>query len=488
MNRMICILTVSALTFLPLAAEEIQFFGNGDFSKELGLYGYGQGKHAFSSDRNTTVKWESLAGYMRIALTGNAEKGRVRIRSYHSARLPAGLRLQISVKMRGRGKVQFEVANTGIRTQWTALTEQWQEYKLSLDCSHSCIGSIHNLFLHLENRSAYVELDDLTISAVTFDGLIVPPVGALAVKPGSIVPEQTFHVYPRDLRGSFLLCAPGSVKPVRSPAEALLGKVTYPAFTAEKEGVYRLVFTTGGVSAMRDIVVMPEAELAELEKAAQKVDLKGKPLRMLWLADSLTDNDRDHNHAAITAGLLNKYNPGLITFRNAGIGGDISRNLQYRLESDRPVLRKYMYDGIWQETYDMIFISLGQNDTVAYSKTQFRKPRLPVKQVEEHLRAVIRIIRKNSKARIVIVSGFSTPVNTSPNYRFGIPGLVENYNNSARKVALENGAEYFDLYNILKNYSNEEKLCFYKEDLVHLSLAGHRFAALQYLKFLSSKN
>ena len=456
---MICILTVSALAFSHLAAEEIHFFGNGDFSKELGLYGYGQGKHAFSADRNTMVKWESLTGYMRIALTENAEKGRARIRSYHSARLPAGLQLQVRVKMRGIGKARFEVANTGIRTQWATLTDQWQEYKLSLDCSNSCIGSVHNLFLHLEDRSAYVELDDLTITAVTFDGLIVPPVGALVVKPGNIVPKQTFHVYPRDLRGHFLLCSPGSAKTVRSPAEALLGKVTHPGFTAEEEGVYRLIFTTGGISAMRDIVVIPEADLVELENAAQKVDLKGKPLRMLWLADSLTDNDRDHNHAAITAGLLNKYNPGLITFRNAGIGGDTSRNLQYRLESDHPVLRKYMYDGIWQETYDIIFISLGQNDTVAYSKTQFKKPRLPVKQVEDHLRAVIRIIRKKSKARIVIVSGFSTPVNTSPNYRFGIPGLVENYNNCAQKVALENGAEYFDLYNILKNCSKRPVPC-----------------------------
>jgi len=71
----------------------------------------------------------------------------------------------------------------------------------------------------------------------------------LTVKPGTVIPEQVFKVYPRDLKGRFLFSAPDKINtPQIMPAASYLGKVTFPGFTAEKEGFYRITFATGGAS------------------------------------------------------------------------------------------------------------------------------------------------------------------------------------------------------------------------------------------------
>lgn len=475
----------SALASLTLCADEIHFFGGGDFS-EKGIYGYGTG--AFSPGRGTAVTWEEKEGFMRISLKGGAAEGRAGIRFFNTARNPAGLNFHLRMRMRGKGKVEFERTGTGIRSGWVELTPTWEVRHLFLDGSRSNDASFDRMNLLLKGEGGFVELDDLTVTVNAFDGLIVPPVGALAVRLGENVPAQTFRVYPRDLRGRFLFSEPGALTaPSEFPAAAEGGEVVFPGFKAEKEGFYRVTFTTGGVSAMRDVAVMPERELAALEDAAKKVDLKGKRLRILYLADSLTDFERDHNHAAITAGMLEKFNPGRVTFRNAGIGGDLSRYVQWRLNVSgirQKVMRRYMYDEILHESYDIIFISLGQNDTVTFPSSRYKDAQLPVKWVDRDLRAVVTSLKRNTGARVVLVSGFSTPVNLNKAFRFGVPELVEAYNACAEKAAEDLGAEYFDIYNILKVFGDEEKRKFFNADLVHLSPAGHRFVALKYLEYL----
>ena len=484
MNKFIA--CVSALTVLTLHAESVHFFGGGDFT-EKGIYGYGAA--TFSPSMKTIVKWNEADGFMHVELQKGADLGRAGIKFYNSVKVPAGLKFDIRFRARGNGKIWFERGNSSIKTRQTALTGEWKLYNLTLDCSKNNEELFNTVYLYLHGKDAAVDLDDLTITASAFDTLIMPPTGAMVVKTGSQVPEQLFNVYPRDVKGNFLFSAPGELKkPSVTPAESSLGKVTFPGFTAEKEGFYRVTFTTGGVSALRDVVVAPEAEVKALEEAAGKVDLQGKPLRILYLADSLSDFERDHNHAAITAGMLEKYNPGMVTFRNAGIGGDLARYIQWRLNTvpeKQSVMRRYMYDEIWAGKYDIIFISVGQNDTLAFARHNFKEPQLPLRWTESYLRDIVTALKKKTDARIVLVSGFSTPENNNKSLRFGVPELVEDYNRRARKVAGEFGVEFFDIYSEFKKFSNEEKLKLYNSDLVHLSPAGHRMTALKYLEYLA---
>jgi lysophospholipase L1-like esterase len=262
-----------------------------------------------------------------------------------------------------------------------------------------------------------------------------------------------------------------------------MGKATYRSFTAGQEGFHRIAYTSGGASAIRDFVITPQEEINVLEAAAKKVDLKGKPMRILYLADSLSDNDRDHNHASLTAGLLDKFNPGMVTYRNAGVGGDQIGRIFSRLKS-RGGYRGYVYDALWDEQYDLIIIFVGQNDTVAFKETNFSKPQLSLERVNEAMRGTIDFIRKRSNARIIITSGVSTPPSLLPHYKFGIPQHVEAFNACVQKIAADCNVEFLDLYTPLKAIPDEKKIELFVPDRVHLSLKGHRFVALKVLEYL----
>ena len=484
MNKFIA--CVSALTVLTLHAESVHFFGGGDFT-EKGVYGYGAA--TFSPSMKTIVKWNEADGFMHVELHKGADFGRATIKFYNSVKTPCGLKFQIRFRAKGSGRIMFERDKSSIRTAWANLSNEWKIYDLTLDCSKNNIELFNVIYLYLNGKNAAVDLDDLTITATVSDTIIVPPAGALTVKPGVAIPEQVFKVYPRDLKGNFLFSEPGKLNvPQLTPAASYLGKVSFPGFTAEKEGFYRITFATGGVSAFRDVVVAPAAEVDALEAAAQKVDLQGKPLRICYLADSLTDFERDHNHAAITVGMLEKYNPGMVTCRNAGIGGDLTRYINWRLNTaaaKQVCMRRYMYDAIWDEEFDIIFISVGHNDTVTFARSNFKDPQLPIRWIPGFFDEIISALKKKTNARIVLVSGFSTPVNNHTSVRFGVPELISQYNDCARKAAEKHGVEYFDIYSEFAKFTNDEKLKLYNSDLIHLSPAGHRMTALKYLEYLA---
>ena len=468
-------------TLLPviLTAEVYEFFRQGDFNRQAI---YGSGSRAFFFNRNTASQWNKEAGFMSFSLKNDQQPGLIYSFLRNSFREYNGVEFTVNVKLRGKGTVNFSFTGEYPGPE-IVLTEQWENHTFSLQ---SKLGPVLLLMINMKPGTAF-DMDNLSVSVINDALTIMPPTGALVVKPGSTVPEQTFRIFPNDARGKFLTYSSADKKSTRTPAVSCGGKAVFPSFTAGKEGYFRIAFATRGTAAFRDVVIAPDAEVDALENAAKQVNLNGKPLRILYLGDSLTDHDRGFNHPSVAAGVLDKFNPGMVFFRNAAIGGDETCKVANRL-TNREIYCGARYDALWDEQYDIVFIMLGQNDTVTFSKTDFKKPHVSLADVEKYMRLIVQEVRKNTDAKIIISSGFSTPVSTSQSHRFGVPEFVEPYNACAKKIADEYGAEYLDLYSVFKAIPEEEKIKLFLADKTHLTQAGHRFTALQILKFLASKN
>ena len=471
----------AALAAFTLCADHTEFFDAGDFDTKAP---YGSGANGISVGGNSTKTWNEKEGTVKIALKPGKSGAIALFRLNGTTRLICSLDITIRAKMRGMGKVRFEFSEnpkSKAHSRTVTLTEKWQDLTLQLPSTE---GDATLLILRLMGENAWVELDRLSVQSCHDETLIQAPVGALVVKPKSTVPPQIFTAAPMDVKGKFCRHDEVGDKHLETPAETLAGKVAYPAFTAAADGHHRIVFTTGGSNAVRDVIVAPAAEVDALNAAAKKVDLKGKPMRILYLADSLTDYNRHRNHPAILTGLLAQYNPGKVMFHNAACGGDQNVRIAARL-ADRGVYRGYMYDELWKRKYDVIILFLGQNDTVAFKESNYTKPQFSIAKVDSAMRTIIAAVKKhNPGARIIITSGVSTPVSKNPAYHFGVPELVEAYNECAAKVAKETGAEYLDYYTPMKAIPEEEKVKLFVADRVHLSPAGHRYIALKTLEYL----
>lgn len=211
------------------------------------------------------------------------------------------------------------------------------------------------------------------------------------------------------------------------------------------------------------------------------------PRSWLFLGDSLTDYDRGRNYADILAGLL----PYDWKLKNAGIGGDDTERLLKRLRGE-PVLRSDMYDGLFGEQPDRVFIFLGGNDTKTPSDSDYQIAVTPPGRQEELLREIIHIIRNRTKTEITLINAASSYFpyqqekavamlrNGISHNLFGMDKHIRNFNQVNQKLATELRLDYLDIYSITANHPDKRHL-FLPDDGVHLSLAGHACVAEQIL-------
>lgn len=292
--KKICLFLMPFLTTAMLYADVIEFFDEGDFSRSCQ---YGSGNNAFLTDSNIVYSWDPKAGTMKFALKEGRQAGIIMARMHRTATHHAGLDFIVKARMRGQGYIRFQIDEQK-SPQRITLTEKWKD----------CSGTVSNtaserlmLVIWLSGKNAHVELDNLSLTVINQYTVIMPPSpGALLTAPGSVVPAQKFKVYPNDVKGKFIHYTSSDRKRSTLKTDSELYQAIYPSFTAGKEGYHRIIYSSGGKSASRDIVIAPAEEIAAFEKAAKAIDLQDKPMRMLYLGDSLTDFDRGFNHASIT--------------------------------------------------------------------------------------------------------------------------------------------------------------------------------------------
>ena len=265
------------------------------------------------------------------------------------------------------------------------------------------------------------------------------------------------------------------------------------------KGIIELSASAKGVHASAYIDVENPAEYDKTDAIAKKVKLPAK-LNILVIGDSLSDFYRGQNYIDRLSFWLNKYNPDKVSVRNAGVGGDYVRRVEERLAGTIPgarhAYRHDMYDNLFAQPYDLIFIFLGQNDTRSLRTQKFEKPLMSPEQQEKGLRSILDFIGKRSKAKVILIS-------PSPSYAqlfedrsakmapgaemvmYGKKDLVDQYDEVNRKVCKELNLDYVDILTPMRRAKDLKSL--YVADGVHLSPEGGRMIADELLKYFAEK-
>ena len=265
------------------------------------------------------------------------------------------------------------------------------------------------------------------------------------------------------------------------------------------KGLIELSASAKGVHASAYIDVENPAEYDKTDAAAKKVKLPAK-LNILVIGDSLSDFYRGQNYLDRLSFWLNKYNPDKVTVRNAGVGGDYVQRVEERLAGTVPgarhAYRQNMYDDLFAQSYDLIFIFLGQNDSRSRRTQKFEKPLMSPEQQEKGLRSILDFIGKRSKAKVILIS-------PSPSYAklfearsakmapgaemvmFGKKELVDQYDAVNRKLCKELNLDYVDILTPMRGVKDLKSL--YVSDGVHLSPEGGKLIADELLNYFAEK-
>lgn len=265
------------------------------------------------------------------------------------------------------------------------------------------------------------------------------------------------------------------------------------------KGIIELSASAKGVHASTYIDVENPAEYDKTDAIAKRVKLPAK-LNILVIGDSLSDFYRGQNYIDRLSFWLNKYNPDKVSVRNAGVGGDYVRRVEERLAGTIPgarhAYRQNMYDNLFAQPYDLIFIFLGQNDTRSLRTQKFEKPLMSPEQQEKGLRSILDFIGKRSKAKVILIS-------PSPSYAqlfedrsakmapgaemvmYGKKDLVDQYDEVNRKLCKELNLDYVDILTPMRRAKDLKSL--YVADGVHLSPEGGRMIADELLKYFAEK-
>ncbi|MGI5924876.1 MAG: SGNH/GDSL hydrolase family protein [Lentisphaeria bacterium] len=389
------------------------------------------------------------------------------------------------------GKPPYEYA---WQEEGTTLTDSWQKVSYTIDLSRRVANALAMVVELRGEGAAY--LDDVSLETVVQPGAFVTAASRHLVLPVGKAEDLVLTTQPQT--PVFVSVVKGKDAPVghelTSSAE---GKLIVPGawFVSAEPVNCRIAACSGGAAAQVDVTFVTAESFAHSLGLAKSVALT-KPLQILYLGDSLTDFDRGMNYCDKVDFWLNQAFPGLASFHNAGVGGDYITRMEDRIYG-RPAHRREMYDDLWKENYDLIFIFLGHNDTKTTAQSELKVPVVPPEAQDASFRKVVALIRQQSQAPIVFISGasmveeicrrnYEKALPTRPNSTiFGLPEHVEAFNEVLQKLGKELGIAYLDVYTPMKNHPDKPSL-FYPSDGIHLSTAGHAFVADAILEALAA--
>ncbi len=235
-----------------------------------------------------------------------------------------------------------------------------------------------------------------------------------------------------------------------------------------------------------------KGDTAVFDAAAKDIKLT-KPVRILYLGDSLTHFDIGHNHADKTGYFLNKYNPGKAEVWNYACGGDDIERVVQRLDGKAPGRWKDRYNDLWNRPYDWAFVFLGHNDTKASSARNHAEAVVPPEKQKVLYEILIARLKSKGVERIILISPTSSNFELCKalsdktervHNRFGDPKHLEAFAAVLKELAQKHHLEYMDIYTPMKAFPGKAGLL-NPRDGVHLTAAGHDFIALETLKYLS---
>ncbi len=295
---------------------------------------------------------------------------------------------------------------------------------------------------------------------------------------------------------------------VLEPKEWAKGKASYEIAIPDemKLGYAALELEAPSVSrkTVAQLDILEKERFERLDALATSISLQ-RPLRILYLGDSLTAQQAGSNHVDKLHFWLEKYHPGKTTFYNAAVGGDAIRTVWRRFQhllnpAKAPQYQQELYEGIFAFQPDVIFIFLGHNDTKATSRSGLTQPWIRFEVQEQSFRSVLALLKEKTSAEVVLISSVSPDLEVTRKraatsaakgretyHLHGVPALMERYNEQLKRIADEYGLDYVDVYTPTKNHPDKASL-FNPHDGVHLTAEGHRVISTLLLEYLAGSN
>ncbi|OGV31493.1 MAG: hypothetical protein A2020_02615 [Lentisphaerae bacterium GWF2_45_14] len=421
---------------------------------------------------------------------------------------PYGRFYSFSFMAKGKGKLEFKVAEfskdekgkykyNDVTLKTAELSDKWQKFEITGQAKDP--RCVYHRVLWQTSGDGYALIDgaDFHYFQSPDCKMGIEPQCAVAAKGNEIPLEVSFHKKSIPCPEENIdIIVFDSLKEFGGEIKTLSGKT-------DKQGIFKqtlkipenfssdgmrvtMSIPNSGITKNVFIPVFPEEEIKETNEAASKIKL-GKPLFILYLGDSLSDYFRGRNYASMTNYFLNKYNTDKASFKNAAAGGDYITRVWERIEGmkqgKKPVWRQYMYENLLTPKPDIIFIFLGQNDTRTFSGTNYSIPLVTPDIQYSTYKKLISFLRKNTDARIVLISSVSIYFPTQlkiaeeskkkgvANCIFGQKEHLESFNSTLKKIAEEEKLDYIDAYSATQNYPDKKSL--FISDGLHLSEKGN---------------
>lgn len=296
-----------------------------------------------------------------------------------------------------------------------------------------------------------------------------------------------------------------TVAPDQDPVSTKVGisrdGATIHTFTAPPDtagGVRRLVVAHSESGAVVDccVDVVDQATFDAFDAAARAVQATPRPAHLLFIGDSLTDQQRGYNYVDKLAFWLRRSCSPALTYRNAGVGGDFITRVWQRMKGDPQAYRLQTYDRLFDPAPTHVFFFLGHNDSKVSSRSGYTEHCVDPETFEQQYRLAIDKVQKETGAKVIVISATSSvfeickanadnrKAQGTAHNLFGKPEELEKFNAIAKRIASELGADYVDVYEPTRTHPDKPSL-FNANDGVHLTNAGNRFIALELLKYLA---
>jgi len=265
-------------------------------------------------------------------------------------------------------------------------------------------------------------------------------------------------------------------------------------------GIHRLVIAHPASGAVVDCSVdfTDQKTWDRLAAAAGKAKIDPGPAHLLFIGDSLTDQQRGYNYVDKLAFWLQRSHGSKLTYRNAGVGGDFISRVWQRMRGDPEAYRLSMYDDLFEPQPTHVFFFLGHNDSKVSSRSGYTQHCVDPDTFEQEYRLAIRKVQNQTSAKLFVISATSSVFEIcranaekrqaagTPHNLFGKPEELEKFNAIAQRIAAELGADYVDVYEPTRTHSDKQGL-FNPRDGVHLTNAGNAFIAYELLQHLGRK-
>ena len=418
---------------------------------------------------------------------------------------------KLSAMVKGHGVLKYgikSIASSGLQTKianqfnWggtVTLTDQWQKITM-LDSEKNPYCKTHQVYFKLsDNSQAYISDVNFTYIHTETPKLEITP-APLVGAPGDIISIDVKIANNKTIMARIYKTTLGSR--LRSETVVKDGKLKIKIPEDAKQN-FKVIISAPEVGVAKElyIMVMPKKELQELEKLAEQVKLQ-QPKNILLIGDSLSDFFRGHNFINIVNELLKKYNPGKVSIKNAGVGGDFITRVWKRMRGSigkGAAYRQYMYDNLLDPKPDLIFIFLGANDTKCSSSSNFKTPVVIPKNQKILFERLVNYLKTATGAKIVFIEPpcFNAKLcaeNSAKllkkgrlHSRFGIKKALLDFNQVNRQLATKYKLGYIEQFDISESTPDKEQL-FIASDGVHLTEKGNRFVALQIMKYLAKNN